>query len=164
MIDVKKPRGKKVAESKVAEPVTVVESVTEVKEVEPKEKKARAPMSDEAKAAAAAKRKATLEAKKASASGSEAEAEVKAKAEPKAKAKAKAKAEPKVESKAEAKAPEYMYELTDTVSGGFFMVHKVTKRAYRADLNMDGDERALLDQDAGLFKDGEILPIFDEDE
>jgi hypothetical protein len=60
------------------------------------------------------------------------------------------------------KSPEYEYELTDTVKGGFFMIHKVTKRAYRADLNQDGDKRALLDQDAGLFKDGDILPIFDD--
>ena len=105
-------------------------------------------MSDEAKTAAVAKRKATMEAKKAS--GSEAD-------EPK-----ELKAKRKVKAEVEAAAPEFEYELTDTVSGGFFMVHKVTKRAYRADLNMDGDKRALLDQDAGLFKDGEILPIFDE--
>ena len=44
------------------------------------------------------------------------------------------------------------------------MVHKTTQRAYRADLNEDGDKRALLDQDVGIFKGGEILPVFEDDE
>jgi hypothetical protein len=55
------------------------------------------------------------------------------------------------------------FELVD-VDGGFYMVNKADQKAYRADLNKDGDERALLDQNVGIFKDGEILPIFDEDE
>ena len=50
------------------------------------------------------------------------------------------------------------------VDGSFFMVHNDTQKVYRANLDKEGDDRAELDQAAGLFKDGEILPIFDEDE
>ena len=50
------------------------------------------------------------------------------------------------------------------MDGNFFMIHKETQKAYRADLNLDDDARALLDQPAGIFQDGEILPIFDDDE
>jgi hypothetical protein len=58
--------------------------------------------------------------------------------------------------------PVRKFELVD-VEDGFFMVHKDTQKVYRADLGQDGDNRALLDQQVGLFKDGEILPIFDDD-
>jgi hypothetical protein len=30
-------------------------------------------------------------------------------------------------------------------------------------MNKDDDERALMDQHVGLYKDGEILPIFDDE-
>jgi hypothetical protein len=49
------------------------------------------------------------------------------------------------------------------VDGSFFMVNITTQKVYRANLDKDGDERATLDQAAGLFKDGEILPIFDDE-
>jgi hypothetical protein len=50
------------------------------------------------------------------------------------------------------------------VDGSFFMVHNDSQKVYRANLDKEGDDRAEMDQQAGLFKDGEILPIFDDDE
>ena len=61
------------------------------------------------------------------------------------------------------KSPVREYEMVD-VDDTFFMIHKVTQKVYRADLSQDGDSRALVEQQVGLYKDGVILPIFDEDE
>ena len=47
-----------------------------------------------------------------------------------------------------------MIEVDDTL----FMVHKKSNKAYHVDINETGDERALLDQYVGQFKDGKILP------
>jgi len=132
-------------------------------------------MTEEQKAAMAEKRKATLAAKKGTVDEASAPAEEATAAEPKAKGKGKGKkaAAAAAEEKKPAKAPKVkapaaespvrMYELVD-VDDGFFMVHKTTQKVYRADLGQDGDARALLDQQVGLFKDGEILPIFDDAE
>lgn len=143
-------------------------------------KKPRAPMTEEAKAAAAAKRAATKAAKAsvtavaateptateptaAKAAKAVKVKEPKAAKEPKAKA-VKAK-EPTAAKAADAPAasPKRLYELVD-VEGAFFMVSTVNQKAYRANLALDGDERALLDQQVGIFKDNEILPIFDDEE
>ena len=78
---------------------------------------------------------------------------------------------PKAKGKAKVAAPEPTpivevegdYELVD-VDGSFYMVHKPSQKAYRADLNHDGDERALLDQCVGVFQEGEILPVFDDED
>jgi hypothetical protein len=59
--------------------------------------------------------------------------------------------------------PPKAYRMIE-VDGSFFMVHIETQKVYRANLDKDGDDRATLDQAAGLFKDGVILPIFDDDE
>ena len=84
----KKKPGPKPKLDENGEPIKKAKSPTSS---EPKEKKPRAPMSDEAKAAMAAKRKATLEAKKASepASAKTPEKEVKSPKTPKAPKKAK---------------------------------------------------------------------------
>ena len=101
----KKKPGPKPKLDENGEPIKKAKSPTSS---EPKEKKPRAPMSDEAKAAMAAKRKATLEAKKASepASAKTPEKEVKSPKTPKAPKKAKkAEESPKKEkAKKEAKA------------------------------------------------------------
>jgi hypothetical protein len=59
--------------------------------------------------------------------------------------------------------PVAFYEMVE-VDDALFMVHKESKKAYRVDMNETGDARALLDQQVGEFKDGEMLPVFDEEE
>jgi len=144
-------------------------------------KKARKPrekMTETAKAAMAAKRAATLAAKNGIAPAlvptaapvPEAEAvEPKATTPPAPKGKKAAPGAPKKGKKeatpAEDKpmsAPK-AFTLVE-VDGSFFMVHNESQKVYRANLDKEGDDRAEMDQQAGLFKDGEILPIFDEDE
>jgi hypothetical protein len=55
------------------------------------------------------------------------------------------------------------YEMAQ-VDGSFYMIHKITQKAYRANLDMEDDERVLHDEQVGLFdkETGEILPVFDE--
>jgi hypothetical protein len=60
-------------------------------------------------------------------------------------------------------APERYFKIVN-VDDGFYMVHKLSHKAYRADLNEHGDKRALLDQQVGVFMDGNIMPIFDDEE
>jgi hypothetical protein len=100
----KKKPGPKPKLDENGEPIKKAKSPTSS---EPKEKKPRAPMSDEAKAAMAAKRKATLEAKKAAEPTKTPEKEVKSPKTPKAPKKAKkekAEESPKKTPKKEAKA------------------------------------------------------------
>jgi hypothetical protein len=54
------------------------------------------------------------------------------------------------------------YTLVE-VDGALYMVHKTSQKCYASDMNKDDDDRALLDQHVGLYKDGEILPIFDDE-
>jgi hypothetical protein len=127
-----------------------------------KTKKPRAPMTDEAKAAAAAKRAATKAAKQANVGGGSSVAATAPAPPVKAPKGKKPTAAVEPVAGAVAASPKRLYELVD-VEGAFFMVNTENQKAYRANLALDGDERALLDQQVGVFKDGEILPIFDDE-
>jgi hypothetical protein len=136
--------------------------VPDAKEDGKKARKPREKMTDEAKAAMAAKREATKAAKAAPADATTpppAASGAKAPGAPKkGKKRAQAEAaEPKPAS------PVTFYEMVE-VDDALFMVHKESKKAYRVDMNETGDARALLDQQVGEFKDGEMLPVFDEEE
>ena len=60
--------------------------------------------------------------------------------------------------------PSTEFEMTQ-VEGAFYMIHKVSLKAYRANLDKEDDERALLDEQVGVFdkESGAILPIFDDE-
>jgi len=175
-------RAATLAAKQSAAPVPAPAPAPEEQEAEGEDgKKARKPrekMTETAKAAMAAKRAATLAAKNGIAPAlvptaapvPEAEAvEPKATTPPAPKGKKAAPGAPKKGKKeatpAEDKpmsAPK-AFTLVE-VDGSFFMVHNESQKVYRANLDKEGDDRAEMDQQAGLFKDGEILPIFDEDE
>ena len=127
----------------------------EVPEV-PEGKKARKPrekMTDEAKAAKKAAKAAPAATPPPAASGAKA---------PGAPKKGKKRAQAEV-AEAKPASPVAFYEMVE-VDDALFMVHKESKKAYRVDMNETGDARALLDQQVGEFKDGEMLPVFDEEE
>ena len=151
-----------VAKLPVIEPSATEPSATDEK----KARKPREKMTDAAKAAMAAKRAATLAAK-VPATDPAPTAEQKVVTPPAVKPKVpgapKKNKKEILEPVDKPTSPPKSYHMIE-VDGSFFMVHNDTQKVYRANLDKEGDERAQLDQAAGLFKDGEILPIFDDDE
>jgi hypothetical protein len=163
-------------------------AVEAVKASETKVRKPREKMTEEQKAAMKAKRQATIAAKKdapapaPAPADADADAPVEEAPKPKGKGrKAKATTPPPVgnielppapkkgkkrtaaEAEPKAASPPTFYEMAE-VDDALFMVHKESKKAYRVDMNETGDARALLDQQVGLFQDGEILPVYDEED